>query len=87
MIQNIILFGVFNIAYFTYLELNPATKGIVIRIDDKNEKYISFASIINLIIYPYTRKGFSIMWNYETIDLNYTVMVGIPYLIYYITFG
>jgi hypothetical protein len=87
MLVNAFLFCALNIAYFTYLELNPSTKGIVIRMNDKNEKYISFASIINLIVFPYTRRGFSIMWNYKTIDVNYTLMIGIPSLVYYITLG
>jgi hypothetical protein len=87
MLGNTFLFCALNLAYFTYLELNPSTKGIVIRMNDKNEKYISFASIINLIVFPYTRRGFSIMWNYKLIDINYTLMIGVPSLVYYITLG
>jgi hypothetical protein len=76
-----------NILYFTYIELNPKTPGIVFRCNDKNEKQLSLGSIKEFIKFPYTVLGRQILWYPENWDINHSVvtfgMFGIYKLLVY----
>ncbi len=74
-LNNIISIITCNILYFTYIELNPKTPGIVFRYNDKNEKKLSLGSIKEFIIFPYTKLGRQILWYPENWDINHTVVI------------
>jgi hypothetical protein len=74
-IKDILAIMTCNILYFTYIELNPKTPGIVFRCNDKNEKQLSLGSIKEFIIFPYTKLGRQILWKPENWDINHTVVI------------
>ncbi len=74
-IKDILAIITCNIIYFTYIELNSKTPGIVFRYDDKNEKQLSLGSIKEFILFPYTYFGRQIMWKPENWDINHTVVI------------
>lgn len=75
-IKDIVAVGAINLAYFTALELNPKTKGIVRRPDSENVKHISLGSIKEFMISPFTGKpGTKEMWKPKNWDINYPVVM------------
>jgi hypothetical protein len=70
-----IVFGIINIGYFTYLEMNPRSKGIVLRPNAENKKVLSIGSIKNFILFPFTKTGLTVMWKPENWDINYPVVM------------
>jgi hypothetical protein len=50
-VKDAIVFSALNICYFTYLEMNPGSKGIVIRPNAENKKVLSIGSIKNFILF------------------------------------
>jgi hypothetical protein len=81
-IKDGIVFGIINIGYFTYLEMNPRTNGIVLRPNAENKKILSIGSIKNFIAFPFTPTGLPIMWKPENWDINYTVVMTMSFGIY-----
>jgi len=81
-IKDICAFSVITIGYFTYIELNPKTKGIVFRQNDKNEKKISIGSIKNFILFPLTETGLQFMWLPENWDINFPLIFTLGFTIY-----
>ncbi len=75
-IKDLIALVSCNIIYFTYIELNPHTSGIVFRYNDKNEKYLSLSSIREFIIFPYKNQGLAVMWKPCNWDINHTVVIS-----------
>jgi hypothetical protein len=73
--KDILAIFVCNILYFTYIELNPKTPGIVFRYNDKNEKQLSLGSIKEFIKFPYTKLGIQILWYPENWDINHSVVI------------
>jgi len=76
--KDVIAFGAINLAYFTALEVNPKTKGIVRRPDSENNKKFSPESIKEFMLSPFRCKpGTNELWKPQNWDINYpVVMVG-----------
>ena len=75
LIRDFFVFGVINVGYFTYLEMNPRSKGIVLRPNAENKKVLSIGSIKNFILFPFTKTGLTVMWKPENWDVNYPVVM------------
>jgi hypothetical protein len=82
LVKDCIFIGVLTIGYFTYIELNPKTKGIVFRPNDKNELVLSTNSIKGFILFPLTPEGLRIMWTPENYDINFPFILLTSYGIY-----
>jgi hypothetical protein len=82
LIRDFFVFGVINVGYFTYLEMNPRTKGIVLRPNAENKKVLSIGSIKNFILFPFTKTGLTVMWKPENWDVNYTVVMVMTFGFY-----
>jgi hypothetical protein len=82
LVKDCIFIGSVSIAYFTYIELNPKTKGIVFRPNDMNELVLSTASIKAFILFPLTREGLKVMWKYENYDINFPLILLSTYGFY-----
>jgi hypothetical protein len=69
-----------SVGYFSYIALNPKTKGIVFRPNDKNEIVLSLASIYIFATFPFTSDGIKLMWYPSCWDINYPFIVTVSYL-------
>jgi hypothetical protein len=81
-IKDCTIFSLINIGYFGYLELNPKTKGIVFRPNEKNEKVLSINSITYFMRYPFTPMGFKVMWHPNNWNINYPVVMILSFGFY-----
>jgi hypothetical protein len=81
-IKDLCAFSTISIAYLTYIELNPKTKGIVFRPNDKNEKILSIQSIKSFILFPLTETGLKCMWSPNNWDINFPFVTSIGFAIY-----
>jgi hypothetical protein len=54
---------------------------IFYRISGDGTKKFNFLSLLNFMINPFHS---SFLWNWETIDLNYLLIIGISILLYYL---
>ena len=54
---------------------------IFYRISGDGTKKLNFLSLLNFMINPFHS---SFLWNWETIDLNYLLIIGISILLYYL---
>lgn len=81
-IKDICAFSAITIGYFTYIELNPKTKGIVFRPNDKNEKILSLGSIKSFILFPLTETGLKNMWYPRNWDINFPLISTIGFAVY-----
>ncbi len=84
--RDVFVFGIINVGYFTYLEMNPRTKGIVLRPNAENKKILSIGSIKNFITFPFTKTGLTVMWKPENFDVNYPVMMILSFGCYKINY-
>jgi hypothetical protein len=82
LVKDCIFLGALTIGYFTYIELNPKTKGIVFRPNDRNELVLSTNSIKAFILFPLTSDGLQIMWRPENYDINFPLILVSSYGIY-----
>lgn len=72
--QDLCAFGVFNIAYATYLETNPKMGGVIIRPDQEGNKKISLKSYWNFITQPFKPDNTGVqraLWKPANWDINY----------------
>ncbi len=81
-VKDCIFLSTLTIGYFTYIELNPNTKGIVFRPNDRNELVLSTNSIKAFILFPLTKEGLKIMWKSENYDINFPLILISSYGIY-----
>ncbi len=82
LVKDCVFIGSVTIAYFTYVELNPKTKGIVFRPNDRNELVLSTSSIKSFILFPLTSEGLKIMWKPENYDINFPMILLSSYGFY-----
>jgi len=81
-IKDILAFGTINILYFIYVEYNNTTKGIVFRVNSKNEKIFAWESIKAFAMFPLTRAGIPLMWYPINWDINYPLVMLSSFGIY-----
>jgi hypothetical protein len=81
-VEDIVNAIMFTIIYFTYIAINPSTKGIVFRLDDTNKHVFSYQSIIAFIKFPFTRQGIKIMWLPQNLDINYAFLLTVFFGVY-----
>lgn len=83
LIKDAIAFAAINVGYFTALELNPKTKGVVIRPDSDNNRVFSFSSMKEFMISPFKcRPATNQLWKPNNWDINYPVAVGGCFAVY-----
>ena len=82
LIKDFIALSAISVGYFTYIELNPKTAGIVFRPNDKNEKILSLGSIQSFALFPFTEVGIQIMWKPENWDINFPFILIVNFLLY-----
>jgi len=77
LIKDIMVCCGIHICYMTSLELNPKTKGTVIRPNDKGEKIISWGSMKEFMITPLKLdKPFAReLWKPKNWDINYPIVM------------
>jgi hypothetical protein len=80
MLRDIGIIITISVGYFSYIALNPKTKGIVYRPNDKNEMVLSLGSIYTFIMFPFTSDGVKLMWYPSCWDINYPFVVTMCYL-------
>jgi hypothetical protein len=82
LIKDCIFISALTVGYFTYIELNPKTKGIVFRPNDRNELVLSTNSIKAFILFPFTSDGLKIMWTPQNYDINFPFILLTSFSIY-----
>jgi hypothetical protein len=74
MLKDIAILSTITLGHLTYIALNPKTKGIVFRPNDKNETILSLPSIFSFMTFPLTKEGL-ITWHPTLWDINYPIIL------------
>ena len=73
-IEDLCAFGVFNVLYATYLEVNPKMGGVILRPDEEGNRKISLKSYWNFIKQPFKSDNTGVqkeLWKPKNWDINY----------------
>lgn len=74
--KELAAFGVFNVLYAAYLELNPKIGGVILRPDGEGNKKINLSSYWNFIKAPFNSDNIETakqLWKPQFWDINYPV--------------
>lgn len=73
-LEDLCVFGVFNVLYATYLEVNPKMGGVIIRPNENGDKVISLKSYWHFIKQPFKSDNTGVqkeLWKPKNWDINY----------------
>lgn len=80
---SILTLVIIHLCYFAYLELNPKLGKIIFRPNENNDLIFSWSSLVHFITTPINYRNpqnMTLFWKLENLDLNYIVMVGVPFI-------
>jgi hypothetical protein len=84
LIKDILVCCAVHIGYMTIIEINPKTRGTIIRPNDKGEKVISLGSMKEFMLTPFklNNQVARDLWKFKNWDINYPVVMFGSFVIY-----